>query len=159
MKYRKEFRPLYAKFVYYNYNHVVCECHVSRRPDCEPFRTPVKKVKRLSQKSRKRRVFVWKRIVKITTLSSKLHGYNGWRLRSQIKRRRIISGLRFIKKHKEGKGQLSFDESFVQPNTLQLTCFRKYTGTRKLVNPKKYRVLYTCCKPMSLICTRIAILC
>ena len=38
-------------------------------PDCEPRRTSVKKAKRLSQKSRKRRVFVWKRILKIATLS------------------------------------------------------------------------------------------
>ena len=42
-----------------------------------------------------------KRILKVTPLSSRLHGYIGWRLRSQIKRRRIIKGLRFVKKKKE----------------------------------------------------------
>ena len=57
---------------------------MSRRHDREPSRTPVKKLKRLSQKSRKLRVLAWKRILKVTPLSSKLHGYIGWRLRSQI---------------------------------------------------------------------------
>ena len=44
-------------------------------------RTPVKKLKRLSQKIEiffeggKLRVFVWKRILQMTLLSSKLHGY------------------------------------------------------------------------------------
>ena len=37
----------------------------------------MKKLKRLSQKARKIRVFVWKRIRKNTPLSSKIHGYLG----------------------------------------------------------------------------------
>ena len=76
IKYRKEFRSRYATFVYYNHNRVVCECHTSSR-DRERCRTYVKKLKRLSQKSRKLRVFGWKRILKVTLLSSKLHGYIG----------------------------------------------------------------------------------
>ena len=75
IKYRKEFRSRYATFVYYIHNRVVCECHTSRRRDRERCRTYVKKLKRLSQKSIKRRVFVLKRILKVTPLSSKLHGY------------------------------------------------------------------------------------
>ena len=87
IKYTTELRSRYAKFVYFNHNHVTCECHMLRRHDREPGRTPMKKLKRLSQKSRKLRVFMWERILKVTPLSSKLHGYIGWRLRSQIKRR------------------------------------------------------------------------
>ena len=83
----KELRSRYAKFVYYNHNRVVCECHMSRRRDREHSTIPVKKLKRLSQKSRELRVFVWKRILKVTPMSSKLHGYSGWRLRSQIKKK------------------------------------------------------------------------
>ena len=75
LKYREELRFRYAKFVYWNHNRVVRECHVSRCRDREASRIPVKKLKRLSQKSRKRRVFVWKKILKITPLPSNLHGY------------------------------------------------------------------------------------
>ena len=53
VKYRKELSHRYIKFVYYNHNRVVCECHMSRRRDREPSRTPEKKLKLLSQKSRK----------------------------------------------------------------------------------------------------------
>lgn len=53
VKYRKELRYHDIKFEYYNHNRVVCECHMSRRRDHEPSRTPEKKVKRLSQKKRK----------------------------------------------------------------------------------------------------------
>ena len=73
IKYREELRSRYARFVYCNYNRVVRECHVSGRRDCEPGRIPVKKLKRLSQKSKKVRVFVWKNILRITPLSSWLH--------------------------------------------------------------------------------------
>ena len=69
IKYREELRSRYAKFVYCNHNRVVRECHVLRCRDREPSRIPVKKLKRLSQKSRKLRVFVWKKILKITPLS------------------------------------------------------------------------------------------
>ena len=51
------------------YNRVVRECHVSGRRDREPGRIPVKKLKHLSQKSKKVRVFVWKNILRITPLS------------------------------------------------------------------------------------------
>ena len=47
VKYREELRSRYAKFVYYNHNRVVCECHMSRHRDREPSRTPGKKLKRL----------------------------------------------------------------------------------------------------------------
>ena len=53
VKYRKELSYRYIKFVYYNHNRVVCECHMSRRRDREPSRTPEKKLIRLSQRSRK----------------------------------------------------------------------------------------------------------
>ena len=53
VKYIKELSYRYIKFVYYNHNRVVCECHMSRRRDREPSRTPEKKLKRLLQKSRK----------------------------------------------------------------------------------------------------------
>ena len=82
--------------------------------DRECSRIPVKKLKRLSQKSRKLRVFVWKRVLKVTPLSSKLNGYIGWRLINQIKRRRIIKGLRFAEKKKQQKSKLLFDENFVK---------------------------------------------
>ena len=49
VKYRKELRYRYIKFVYYNRNRVVGKCHMSRRGDREPSRTPQKKLKRLSQ--------------------------------------------------------------------------------------------------------------
>ena len=68
IKYRKELRSYYAKFVYYNHNRVVCKCCMSLR-DREPSRTPVKKLKHLSQRSRKLRVFLWKIILKITSSS------------------------------------------------------------------------------------------
>ena len=100
--------------MYYNDNRVVCECHMSRRHDREPSRIPVGKLKRLSQKSRKLKVFVWKRILKITPLSSKLHGYICWKLRRKIKRRQIITGLRFVEKKRNGKSQLIFNENFVK---------------------------------------------
>ena len=120
--------------------------HVSRRRDREPSRIPVKKLKRLSQKSRKLKVFVWKKILKITPLSSKLHGSISCRLRSQVKRRRIIASLGSLEKVR--KKPASIPRKFRQ--TVRLTCFGKYTGTRKRVNLKKYQVLYTCCGPMSL---------
>ena len=99
--------------MYYNDNRVVCECHMSRRRDHEPSRTPVEKLKRLSQKSRKLKVFVWERILKITPLSSKLHGCICWKLRRKIKRRQIITSLSFVEKQ-NGKSQLIFDENFVK---------------------------------------------
>ena len=98
IKYREELRSRYAKFVYWNHNRVVRGCHVSRCRNREPSRIPVKKLKRLSQKSRKRRVFVWKKILKITPLPSRLHGYISCRLSSQMKRRRIIASLRSFEK-------------------------------------------------------------
>ena len=74
---------------------------MSRRHDREPSRIPVKKMKRLLQKSKKLRIFLWKRILKIAPLLSQLHGYISCRLRSQTKRRRIIIGLRFVQKVKK----------------------------------------------------------
>lgn len=106
LKYREELRSRYAKFVYWNHNRVVRECHVSRCRDREPSRIPVKKLKRLSQKSRKLRVFVWKKILKITPLPSKLHGYISCRLSSQMKRRRIIASLRSFEKVRKKPGSI-----------------------------------------------------
>ena len=51
--------------------------------------------KRLSQKSRKLKVFVWKKTLKNTPLSSKLHGYISYRLGGQMKGRRIIASYKF----------------------------------------------------------------
>ena len=132
--------------MYCNHNRVVRECHVSRCRDREPGRIPVKKLKRLSQKSRKLRVFAWKKIFKITPLSSKLHVNISCRLSSQMKRRRIIASLGSFEKVR--KKPSSIPRKFRQ--TVRLTCFGKYTGRRKRVNLKKYQVLYTCCGPMSL---------
>ena len=110
------------------------------------IRIPVKKLKRLSQKSKKLRVFVWKKNLSITPLSPKLHGYISCRLRSQMKRRRIIASLSSFEKVR--KKSASVPRKFRQ--TVRLTCFGKYTETRKHVNLKKYQVLYTCCGPTSL---------
>ena len=107
------------------------------------------------RKAKNLMVFTWKRILKVTPLSSKLHGYIGWRLTSQIKIRRIIKGLRFVKKKKREKKQASIRRKLRQ--TIPLTCFGKYTGTWKRVNLRKYQVLYTCCGPVRLICTRMMI--
>ena len=63
IKYREELRSRYAKFVYCNYNRVVHEYHVSGRCAREPSRIPVKKLKRVSQKSKKLKVFMWKKIL------------------------------------------------------------------------------------------------
>ena len=117
IKYREELRSCYAKFVYY----VVRECHVSGRRDLERGRIPVKKLKRLSQKSKKVRVFVWKNILRITPLSSKPHGYISCRLRSQMKRRRRIASLSSFEKVR--KKPASIPRKFRQ--TVCLTCFGK----------------------------------
>ena len=61
IKYRGELRSRDAKFVYCYYNRVVRECHVPGRCAREPSRIPLKKLKRLSQKSKKLKVFMWKR--------------------------------------------------------------------------------------------------
>ena len=106
----------------------------------------VKKQKRLSQKSRKLRVFVWGKILKIPPLSSKLHVNISFRLSSQMKRRRIIASLGSNETVR--KKPASIRREFRQ--TVGLTCFGKYTGTRKRVNLKKYQVLCTGCGPMSL---------
>ena len=129
IKYREELRSRYAKFVYCNHNRVVRECHVSRCRDREPSRIPVrpvKKLKRLSQKSRKLRVFVWKTIPKITPLSSKLHVNISCRLSSQMKRRRIIASLGSFETVR--KKAASVRRKFRQ--TVRLTCSGKNTGTR-----------------------------
>ena len=77
-----ELRSRHAKFIFkknnsrvgYRENRFrVCEFRRGRAPS----RIPVKKLKRLSQKARKIRVFVWKCIRKNTPLSSKIHGYLG----------------------------------------------------------------------------------
>ena len=74
---------------------------MSKSRDREPSGIPVKKLKRLLQKSKKLRVFLWKRILRIAPLLSQLHGYIRCRLRSQTNGRRIIIGLRFVKKVKK----------------------------------------------------------
>ena len=77
-----ELRSRHAKFIFKKNNSRVgyrenrfraCEFRRGRAPS----RIPVKKLKRLSQKARKIRVFVWKCIRKNTPLSSKIHGYLG----------------------------------------------------------------------------------
>ena len=52
----------------------------------------------------------------MTPLSSKLRGYNVRKLRSHVKSRRMVTGLRFVTrklKKKKGKIQLLFNENFV----------------------------------------------
>ena len=125
IKYREELRSRYAKFVYCNHNRIVRECQVSRCRDREPSTIPVKKLKRLSQKSRKLSVFVWKKSLKITPLSSKLRVNISCRLSSQMKRRQIIATLGSFEKVR--KKPASIRRKFRQ--TVRLTCFGKYTGT------------------------------
>ena len=68
----QEFRSRYAKYVYYNCSRVVCECHGYKR-DREPSRVPVNMLKRLSQKSKKLQSYVWSRLRKNVSKSSKVH--------------------------------------------------------------------------------------
>ena len=65
-------------------------------------------------------VFMWKRILKVTPLSSKLHGYIGWRLTSQINIRRIIKGLRFVKKKKKREKASFYSTKTSSNNTFDL---------------------------------------
>ena len=67
----QQFRSRYAKYVYYNCTRVLCECHGNKR-DREPSRIPVKMLKRLSQKSRKLRSYVRRRLSKNVRRSSKV---------------------------------------------------------------------------------------
>ena len=63
------------KFIYnrtYNPVDLNKVSHFSRRGRA-PSRLPMKKLKSLSKKTRKVRLFVWRRILKNTTLSSKIH--------------------------------------------------------------------------------------
>ena len=137
IKYRKEFRSRYAKFVSFNDNR---ECHVpSRRCDREPSRIPVKKLKSLSQKSRKLRLFVWERVLKQTPLSSKLHRYIKSRLRRTRTTKRPTVDGRFVQRVR--KKPASVRRKLRQT---PLPCFKRYTGRRKQVNLKKYQLLYTC---------------
>ena len=54
----QEFRSRHAKHVYYNCSRVVCEYQGYKR-DREPSRVPVNIFKRLSQKSRKLKSYIW----------------------------------------------------------------------------------------------------
>ena len=77
-----ELRSHHAKFIFNRNNSRVGYCENRFRGcvfprDRAPSRIPVKNLKRLSQKVRKKRVFVWKGIRKNTPLSSKIHGYLG----------------------------------------------------------------------------------
>ena len=72
-----ELRSRRGKFIYNRtYNPVGLNkvSHFSRRGRA-PSRLPTKKIKSLFKKTRKLRLFVWKRILKNTPLSSKIHCY------------------------------------------------------------------------------------
>ena len=68
----------YAKYLYYNFARVVCECHQYKR-DREPSRIPEKKLRSLTRKNRNLQCYVWHRVLKNIPESSKVH--------------RIISGV------------------------------------------------------------------
>ena len=82
IKFRKEFRSRDSKLLCdkLNYNRIECD-YVLRRHDREPSRITAKKLKRLSQKSRKLKVFVGKQFLKQIPLSSKLYPYIKCRLK------------------------------------------------------------------------------
>ena len=74
---KAELRSRRGKFIYNRtYNPVGLNkvSHFSRRGRA-PSRLPMKKLKSLLKKTRKVRLFVWKGILKITPLSSKIHCY------------------------------------------------------------------------------------
>ena len=68
----QQFRSLYAKYVYYDFTRVLCECYGYKR-DREPSRVSVKMLKRLTQKIRKLRSYVRSRLNKNEPKSSKIH--------------------------------------------------------------------------------------
>ena len=84
---------------------------------------------------------MWKRIHKNAALPSK-PGYIGWRLRSQIKRRQIITFRRKITVRKQEKSQLSKFRK-----TILLTCFGKLHWNTKTCKSEEMssivRVLWT----------------
>ena len=59
----QQFRSLYAKYVYYDFTRVLCECYGYKR-DREPSRVSVKMLKRLTQKIRKLQSYVRSRLNK-----------------------------------------------------------------------------------------------
>ena len=72
-----ELRSRRRKFIYnrtYNPAGLNKVSHFSRR-NRAPSRLPMKKLKSLLKKTRQVRLFVWKGILKITPLSSKIHCY------------------------------------------------------------------------------------
>ena len=96
---------------------------------------------------------MWKRIHKNVPLPSKL-GYIGWRLRSQIKRRQIITFRRKITVRKQEKSQLLSDENFEKHDLL----WKIHWNTKTCKSEEMSSIqLYACCGPMSLICTRAVI--
>ena len=68
----QHFRSHCAKCVYYDCTCAFCECH-GYKGDHEPSRIPVKMLKRLSQKSRKLRSYVWSCLSKNIPRASKVH--------------------------------------------------------------------------------------
>ena len=73
---------------------------------------PEKKLKRLSQKSKKNEGIYVKKILRITLLLSKLNVYMICRLRSQIKRGRILASVSSFDKVR--KKPPSIHENFVK---------------------------------------------
>jgi len=57
---------------------------------------------------------------------------------------------------KKEKGSF-YSTKILSNNTFDLLWKILYTGTQKRVTLRNYQVLYTCCEPMSLICTRMVI--
>ena len=68
----QRFRSHHAKYVYYNFNCALWECH-GYKHDCEPSRVPMKMLKGLSQKIRKLQSYVQSRLSKNVLKSSKIH--------------------------------------------------------------------------------------
>ena len=111
-----ELRSRRRKFIYNRtYNPVGLNkvSHFSRRGRA-PSRLPMKKLKSLLKKTRQVRLFVWKGILKITPLSSKIHCYVKNRKGLHLKRYRSnCKSVRFLLRaspklvRKQGKVYLS----------------------------------------------------
>ena len=152
----QQFRSRYAKYVYYNCTRVLCECHGNKR-DREPSRIPVKMLKRLSQKSRKLRSYVRRRLSKNVRRSSKVHHLikniatqknsthkTSCRFVQKMRRKPMFSGTRNVKssmryknasRHKHGKKYLKYLRFF--------SCnfpYSEYKGVIHRGNCTKYKL-------------------
>ena len=144
----KKFRSRYEKYIHYNHCRVVCQCHDLRRGR-EPSRIPIKRLKRLAQKSRKLRRFLWKRIRKNTPKSSNMHRYIRFKYRNKCTKGHfklyVNHGVRFVQKVKKKipcKQQIYY--SCVPSRKLHQSSY-KYVD-----KANKYYSLFMCNLPQSI---------